>query len=319
LLAACDIYRPAAVKQLQVLGEQLDVPVFSMGGQSSPVDIAKAAVVSAERQAYDLVILDTAGRLHVDEALMEELEEIKNQVKPHEILLVVDAMTGQEAVNVTETFNQKLNVDGVILTKLDGDTRGGAALSIKAATGKPIKFVGMGEKLDALESFYPDRMASRILGMGDVLTLIEKAQAQVDEKKAVELEEKIRKAEFTLEDFLDQFQQMKAMGPLDQLLGMIPGISGVKGIENMEINEKEMSRTEAIIRSMTMEERRKPEIINGSRRKRIALGSGTSVQAVNRLLKQFDETQRMMKQMTQLQSGKLGKFGKKGMKIPFLK
>jgi signal recognition particle subunit SRP54 len=264
-----------------------------------------------------MVLIDTAGRLHVDDELMLELEQIKNQVKPHEILLVVDAMTGQDAVNVTEAFNSRLDVDGVILTKLDGDTRGGAALSIKAVTGKPIKFVGMGEKLDALEPFHPDRMASRILGMGDVLTLIEKAQAQIDEKKARELEEKIRKSEFTLEDFLDQFQQMKAMGPLDQLIGMIPGMNKIKGVQDMELNEKEMGKTEAIIRSMTPQERRKPEIINGSRRKRIAVGSGTSVQMVNRLLKQFVDMQKMMKQMNQMQSGKMMKKG--NMAAPFFK
>ncbi|MDR1205580.1 MAG: signal recognition particle protein [Peptococcaceae bacterium] len=317
MLAACDIYRPAAVKQLQVLGGQADAPVFSMGDKSGPVDIAKAAVASAERQDCDMVLIDTAGRLHVDDDLMMELEQIRDQVKPHEILLVVDAMTGQDAVNVTETFNSRLDVDGVILTKLDGDTRGGAALSIKAVTGKPIKFVGMGEKLDALEPFHPDRMASRILGMGDVLTLIEKAQTQIDEKKARELEEKIRKSEFTLEDFLDQFQQMKAMGPLDQLMDMIPGMSKIKGAQNMELSEKEMGKTEAIIRSMTLQERRKPEIINGSRRKRIAAGSGTSVQMVNRLLKQFAEMQKMMRLMNQTLPGKMMKKGNAA--APFFK
>jgi signal recognition particle subunit SRP54 len=288
-----------------------------MGDKSDPADIAKAAVASAERQDCDTVILDTAGRLHVDDELMAELDRIKSQVKPHEILLVADAMTGQDAVNVTETFNRRLDVDGVILTKLDGDTRGGAALSVKAATGKPIKFAGMGEKLDALEAFHPDRMASRILGMGDVLTLIEKAQAQIDEKKARELEEKIRKSEFTLDDFLDQFQQMKAMGPLDQLIGMIPGMGKIKGVLKTELNEKEMGKTEAIIRSMTPQERRKPEIINGSRRKRIAGGSGTSVQMVNRLLKQFAEMQKMMKQLNQMQSGKMMKKG--NIAAPFFK
>jgi signal recognition particle subunit SRP54 len=318
LLAACDVYRPAAVKQLQVLGGQLDVPVFSMeGDRSDPVDIAKAAVVSSERQDCDTVIIDTAGRLHVDDGLMLELERIKSQVSPHEILLVVDAMTGQDAVNVTEAFNRRLDVNGVILTKLDGDARGGAALSIKAVTGKPIKFVGMGEKLDAMEPFHPDRMASRILGMGDVLTLIEKAQTQIDEKKAREMEEKIRKSEFNLEDFLDQFQQMKAMGPLDQLIGMIPGMGKVKDLQNMDLNEKEMGKTEAIIRSMTPQERRKPEMINGSRRKRIAAGSGTSVQMVNRLLKQFTEMQKMMKQMNQMQPGKMVKKG--SIAAPFFK
>ncbi len=318
LLVACDIYRPAAIKQLQVLGEQLEIPVFSMGDKQNPVDIAKAARAYAENQGHDLMIVDTAGRLHIDEALMSELENIKANIRPHEILLVVDAMTGQDAVNVAETFNARLGLDGVILTKLDGDTRGGAALSVKAVTGKPIKFVGMGEKLDALEPFYPDRMASRILGMGDVLTLIEKAQANFDAKKAEELERKLRKAEFTLEDFLDQIQQMKSMGPLSELMGMLPGMGQMKALKGMEISEKDVKHTEAIIRSMTKEERRHPEIINGSRRKRIALGSGTSVQEVNKLLKQFDQAQKMMKQIAQMQhAAKSGKKG--GFKLPFFK
>ncbi|MFZ5754194.1 MAG: signal recognition particle protein [Bacillota bacterium] len=318
LLVACDIYRPAAIKQLQVLGEQLEIPVFSMGDKQNPVDIAKAARAYAENQGHDLMIVDTAGRLHIDDALMSELENIKTNIRPHEILLVVDAMTGQDAVNVAETFNARLGLDGVILTKLDGDTRGGAALSVKAVTGKPIKFVGMGEKLDALEPFYPDRMASRILGMGDVLTLIEKAQANFDAKKAEELERKLRKAEFTLEDFLDQIQQMKSMGPLSELMGMLPGMGQMKALKGMEISEKDVKHTEAIIRSMTREERRHPEIINGSRRKRIALGSGTSVQEVNKLLKQFEQAQKMMKQIAQMQQG--AKSGKKGgFKLPFFK
>jgi signal recognition particle subunit SRP54 len=318
LLVACDIYRPAAIKQLQVLGEQQEIPVFSMGDKQNPVDIAKAARAYAENQGHDLMIVDTAGRLHIDDALMSELENIKANIRPHEILLVVDAMTGQDAVNVAETFNARLGLDGVILTKLDGDTRGGAALSVKAVTGKPIKFVGMGEKLDALEPFYPDRMASRILGMGDVLTLIEKAQANFDAKKAEELERKLRKAEFTLEDFLDQIQQMKSMGPLSELMGMLPGMGQMKALKGMEISEKDVKHTEAIIRSMTREERRHPEIINGSRRKRIALGSGTSVQEVNKLLKQFDQAQKMMKQIAQMQQG--AKSGKKGgFKLPFFK
>jgi len=314
LLAACDIYRPAAIKQLQVLGEQLDVPVFTLGDQVSPVDIAKGAYAQAERQALDIVIIDTAGRLHIDEELMAELEAIKAAVPPQEILLVVDAMTGQDAVKITETFNERLDITGVILTKLDGDTRGGAALSVKAVTGKPIKFVGMGEKTDALELFHPDRMASRILGMGDVLTLIEKAQASVDLKKAQEMEQKLRKAEFTLDDFLEQMQQMKNMGPLDQILGMLPGANKIKGLKDMQLDEKELAHTEAIIRSMTPEERRRPMIINGSRRKRIAKGSGTSITEVNRLLKQFEQGQKMIKQMSNMTKG--GK-GMKGFKLPF--
>ena len=262
------------------------------------------------------MILDTAGRLHIDEELMEELAQIKQQCHPQEILLVVDAMTGQDAVNVAEKFNQTLGLDGVVLTKLDGDTRGGAALSVKAVTGQPIKFTGMGEKLDALEPFYPDRMASRILGMGDVLTLIEKAQATVDLKKAQELERKLRQNEFTFDDYLDQLQQLQKMGPLNQLIEMIPGLGKLKGMQGVEINEKDIKHVEAIIRSMTREERRKPDIINGSRRKRIAMGSGTSIQEVNRTIKQFEQMQKMMKQFAQLQQG--GKLGKKGMaRLPF--
>jgi len=307
MLAACDIYRPAAIKQLEVLGQQLDIPVFSLGDKVSPVEIAKGAYAAAERQALDILILDTAGRLHVDDALMAELDAICAAVPPQEILLVVDAMTGQDVVKVTETFNARLALTGVVLTKMDGDTRGGAALSVKAVTGKPIKYVGMGEKTDALEPFYPDRMASRILGMGDMLTLIEKAQESVDLKKAQEMETKLRKAEFTLDDFLDQMQQMKNMGPLDQLLGMIPGAGKIKGLKDLQIDEKDMAHTEAIIRSMTAEERRKPMIINGSRRKRIAAGSGTTLTDVNRLLKQFEQGQKMMKQMSQMSKGGHGK------------
>ncbi|HCP14737.1 MAG TPA: signal recognition particle protein [Peptococcaceae bacterium] len=315
MLAACDIYRPAAIKQLEVLGQQLDIPVFSLGDKVSPVEIAKGAYAAAERQALDILILDTAGRLHVDDALMAELDAICAAVPPQEILLVVDAMTGQDVVKVTETFNARLALTGVVLTKMDGDTRGGAALSVKAVTGKPIKYVGMGEKTDALEPFYPDRMASRILGMGDMLTLIEKAQESVDLKKAQEMETKLRKAEFTLDDFLDQMQQMKNMGPLDQLLGMIPGAGKIKGLKDLQIDEKDMAHTEAIIRSMTAEERRKPMIINGSRRKRIAAGSGTTLTDVNRLLKQFEQGQKMMKQMSQMSKGG---HGKKGFKLPFM-
>lgn len=318
LLVACDIYRPAAIKQLQILGEQLEVPVFSMGDQKSPIDIAKAAKIFAEKQGLNTIIYDTAGRLHIDEQLMQELKEIKATCMPHEILLVVDAMTGQDAVNVAESFNGSLGLDGIVLTKLDGDTRGGAALSVKAVTGKPIKFTGTGEKLDALEPFHPDRMSSRILGMGDVMTLIEKAQASVDIKKAEELERKLRKAEFTLEDFLDQIQQMKSMGPINQIMDMIPGMGKMKALKDVEINDKDVKHTEAIIHSMTPKERRHPEIINGSRRKRIAKGSGTSVQEVNKLLKQFEQTQKMLKQMTQMQQNIKG--GKKGgLKLPFFK
>jgi signal recognition particle subunit SRP54 len=314
LLVACDIYRPAAIKQLQVLGEQLDIPVFSMGNKTSPVDIARAAINHAAYHGNDIVILDTAGRLHIDEALMEELSLIKKQVNPIEILLVVDAMTGQDAVNVAEKFNELLDLTGVVLTKLDGDTRGGAALSVKAVTGKPVKFVGMGEKLDALEPFHPDRMASRILGMGDVLTLIEKAQENFDAKKSQELQQKLLKAEFTLEDFLTQMQQMKNMGPLDQIMDMLPGMNKAK-LKGLQLDEKEFVRFQAIIQSMTKDERKNPQKINGSRRKRIAAGSGTRVQDVNRLLKQFEQAQKMMKQISGMTTGK----GKKGkFKLPFM-
>ena len=321
LLVACDIYRPAAIKQLQVLGDQLKVPVFSMG-QEAPVDIAKASIQHANSNGHDIVIIDTAGRLHINEELMTELRDIKTAVKPHEILLVVDAMTGQDAVNVAESFHSELGLDGVILTKLDGDTRGGAALSIKAVTGCTIKFAGTGEKMDALEPFHPDRMASRILGMGDVLTLIEKAQESFDEKKAKEMEQKLRKQEFTLDDFLEQMQQMKKMGPLSSILEMLPGGMG-KQLKDVQIDEKYTSHIEAIIRSMTTEERRKPIVIKDSRKKRIAKGSGTSVQDVGRLLKQFEQMQKMMKQFTSpggmgmFGSGKKGKKGKKpGMRFP---
>lgn len=316
LLAACDVYRPAAIKQLEVLGGQLNIPVFSMGDKINPVDIAKAALEHAKSRQHDVVILDTAGRLHINEELMDELSNIKNSVKPHEILLVVDAMTGQDAVNVAETFNERLGVDGVVLTKLDGDTRGGAALSIKAVTGKPIKFASMGEKLNDLEPFYPDRMASRILGMGDVLSLIEKAQEAFDEKKALELEKKMRTMQFTFDDFLDQMQQLKKMGPLNQVLGMLPGMDS-KMLDNVNIDEKKMAHVEAIIKSMTKQERNDPSIINGSRRRRIAEGSGTSVQEVNRLLKQFEEMKKMFKMMNEMgkRAGKGKGFGK--FRMPF--
>ncbi|MGE5405471.1 MAG: signal recognition particle protein [Candidatus Saccharibacteria bacterium] len=313
LLVACDIYRPAAIKQLQVLGEQIGVPVFSMG-QENPVNIARGAMEYARSNNRDIVILDTAGRLHINEELMQELKDVQAIVEPHEKLLVVDAMTGQDAVNVAESFNNDLGLTGVILTKLDGDTRGGAALSVKAVTGCAIKFAGVGEKMDALEPFHPDRMASRILGMGDVLTLVEKAQAAVDEKKALEMQKKLLKAQFTLEDFLEQMQQVRSMGPIDQLLGMIPGLGKqLKGLKP-EFDEKEMNHIEAIIKSMTPQERRDPSILNGSRKKRIAKGSGTRVQDVNRLVKQFEESRRMMKQFSDL-GGKKGKKG--GFKMPF--
>jgi len=313
LLVACDIYRPAAIKQLEVVGEKIGVPVFSMGDKINPVDIAKAAMEHGKKNGHDWIIIDTAGRLHVDDELMEELQNIKDAVKPDEILLVVDAMTGQDAVNVAEAFNDKLDITGIILTKLDGDARGGAALSIRAVTGKPIKLVGMGEKLDQLEPFYPDRMASRILGMGDVLSLIEKAQASIDEKKAKELEKKIISQQFTLEDFLEQIDQVRNLGPLDELLGMLPGVNS-KALKNLDIDEKELVKIKAIIQSMTKEERANPSIIDSSRRKRIAMGSGTTVQDVNRLLKQFKETKKMMKRFSDM--GKTMK--KKGRKkFPF--
>ncbi|NEW05517.1 signal recognition particle protein [Paenibacillus sp. SYP-B3998] len=310
LLVACDIYRPAAIKQLEVLGEQLKVPVFAMGDQVNPVDIAKAGLQHAKDNGNDYVIIDTAGRLHIDENLMDELKNVRIAVEPDEILLVVDAMTGQDAVNVAESFHQQLELTGVVLTKLDGDTRGGAALSVKAVTGCPIKFAASGEKMDALEPFFPDRMASRILGMGDVLTLIEKAQAGIDMDKAKEMERKMRNAEFTFEDFLDQMEQVKKLGPLDQIMDMLPGANKIKGMKDMKVDEKQMARVEAIVKSMTKEEKRKPELLNANRRKRIAIGSGNSVQEVNRFIKQFDDMRKMMKQF----SGMMGPKGAKGMK-----
>ncbi|ERI09179.1 signal recognition particle protein [Aneurinibacillus aneurinilyticus] len=316
LLVACDIYRPAAIKQLEVVGKQLNIPVFSMGDKVSPVEIAKEAIAHAKEEHLDYVLLDTAGRLHIDETLMGELQEIKEITKPNEILLVVDAMTGQDAVNVAESFNNQLELTGVVLTKLDGDTKGGAALSVKSVTGTPIKFVGMGEKMDALEPFHPDRMASRILGMGDVLTLIEKAQMDVDEEKAKELERKMRTAEFTFEDFLEQMAQVRKMGPLDELLNMMPGMNKVKGMKDLKVDEGALNRVEAIVRSMTTKEKQQPEIINSSRRKRIAKGSGTSVQEVNRLIKQFEDMRKMMKQFTKMTDKAKKKGG--GFKFPFL-
>lgn len=315
LLVAADVYRPAAIKQLQVLGEKLEIPVFAKEDSKDPVHIAKSALDYALSHALDTVIIDTAGRLHINEELMAELKHIKQTVKPHEILLVADAMTGQDAVTVAESFNEELGLDGVILTKLDGDARGGAALSIRAVTGRPIKFAGMGEKLDALEPFYPDRMASRILGMGDVLSLIEKAQTAIDFDQAKEMEKKLRKETFTLDDFLEQLRQVRKLGPLDQVLGMIPGMGSIKNkLQGAEFDEKELKRTEAIICSMTRKERRDPAIINGSRRKRIAAGSGTRVQDVNRLLKQFVEARKMMKRLQEMQkSGKKSNF-----KLPFM-
>lgn len=297
LLVAGDVYRPAAIKQLMVLGDQIDVPVFQMGDKISPVDIAKAGVEHAKTHNNDVVLLDTAGRLHTDEALMQELSAIKEATHPHQILLLVDAMTGQDAVNVAQEFDRRLDVSGVILTRLDGDARGGAALSIRAVTGKPIMFAAMGEKLDALEPFYPERIASRILGMGDVLSLIEKAEATIDETKAKEMAERLKTAEFGLDDFLEQMKQLRSMGPLDQLMEMIPGMSQVKGMKGMEVDEKRLKHIEAIILSMTPRERRNPSIIDGSRKRRIAAGSGTKVQDVNRLLKQFRDTKQMMKQL----------------------
>lgn len=313
LLVACDVYRPAAIKQLEVVGEKVDVPVFTMGDKNNPVDISKAAVEHGKRNGNDCIIIDTAGRLHIDDDLMNELENIDNAVSPQEILLVVDAMTGQDAVNVAETFNNKLEITGVVLTKLDGDARGGAALSIRAVTEKPIKYIGMGEKLDQLESFHPDRMASRILGMGDVLSLIEKAQSSIDEKKALELERKIRSQQFTFDDFLDQIDQMKNLGPLDELLGMIPGINS-KALKNLDVNEKDIVKIQAIIQSMTSVERNDPSIIDSRRRKRIAKGSGTTVQDVNKLLKQFKDTKKMMKRFTDMEKS-MKKKGKSG--FPF--
>lgn len=300
LLVAADVYRPAAVKQLQVLGDQLGIPVFTMGDRQDPVHIAKAAVEHAAGQGLDVVIIDTAGRLEIDEEMMAELEAIKEAARPHEILLVVDAMTGQVAVNVAGTFHSRLGLDGVILTKLDGDSRGGAALSIKAVTGCPIKFAGVGEKLDALEPFHPDRMADRILGMGDILTLVEKAQATFDAQRVAELNKKIRTADFTLEDFLQQLREVKKLGPIKQVLSMIPGFSNMKLLKDLDIDDKELVYVEAIINSMTPWERANPDKIDGSRRRRIARGSGTSVQQVNAVLKQFEQTKKLMRQFADM-------------------
>jgi signal recognition particle subunit SRP54 len=295
LLVAADVHRPAAIDQLEMLGKQLQIPVFAERG-SGAVKIAEDAISFARKNVRDTVIIDTAGRLHIDEEMMKEVEAVRDKAQPHEILFVVDAMTGQDAVNTAKAFHERLNFDGVVLTKLDGDSRGGAALSIRAVVQKPIKFIGVGEKLDALEPFYPDRIASRILGMGDIVTLVEKAQEHFDETKAVQLEEKLRKSQFTFEDFLDQLREIKKMGSLDQMMSMIPGMNKLPA--NTTVDEKSLVRVEAIIQSMTAEERVRPSIINGNRRRRIALGSGTTVQDVNRLLKQFDEMQRMMKRFS---------------------
>ncbi len=312
LLVACDVYRPAAIEQLQINGEKQGVSVFSMGDKNKPVDIAKAAVEHAQKNGFQVVILDTAGRLHIDEEMMQELIEIKEKVEVFQTLLIVDAMTGQDAVNVAETFEEKIGIDGVVLTKMDGDTRGGAALSIKAVTGKPILYIGMGEKLSDLEQFYPDRMASRILGMGDVLTLIEKAEAAVDIDKAKEMERKFKKAEFGFDDYLESMNQMKKMGSLTDLLSMLPGVGNQ--IKDVQIDESQMGKIEAMILSMTKEERSNPDILNPSRKKRIAQGAGVSIADVNRLVKQFEQGKKMMKQM----SGMMGAKGKKGkFKLPF--
>ena len=313
LLVAGDIYRPAAIKQLQIVGSTYNIPVFEMGDKVSPVEIAQKGLEHAAANGNDVVIIDTAGRLHIDDALMDELQQIRAVAKPQEILLVVDAMTGQDAVNVAQTFDEKLGLDGIIVTKLDSDTRGGAVLSVKAVTGKPVKYVGMGEKLEDMEAFHPDRMASRILGMGDVLTLVEKAQEAFDEKQAAELEQKMRTNSFTFEDFLAQMQQMKQMGPLKDLLGMMPGVDQA-ALAGAEIDEKALVHTEAIIQSMTREERLKPEILNGSRKRRIAAGSGRTIQEINRLLKQFEEMKKMMKGFTGMAKGKKAAFPMPGIR-----
>lgn len=319
LLVACDVYRPAAIKQLEINGEKQGVEVFSMGDKIKPADIAKAAMEHAAKNKNNIVILDTAGRLHIDEEMMAELQEIKEAVTVHQTILVVDAMTGQDAVNVASNFNDKIGIDGVIVTKLDGDTRGGAALSIKAVTGKPILYVGMGEKLSDLEQFYPDRMASRILGMGDVLTLIEKAGAEIDEEQAKKTMEKMKKAQFDYEDYLDSMSQMKKMGGLSSIMGMLPGMPGMGNKKMPELdseeNEKKMARMEAMIQSMTVEERRNPDLLNPSRKHRIAKGAGVDIAEVNRMVKQFNETRKMMKKLPGLMGGMGGKKGK--FKLPF--
>ncbi|MDE6907188.1 MAG: signal recognition particle protein [Lachnospiraceae bacterium] len=315
LLAACDVYRPAAIKQLQINGEKQGVEVFSMGDKQNPVDIAKGAVEYAKNHGFNVVILDTAGRLHVDEDMMQELQNIKTAIDVDQTLLVVDAMTGQDAVNVSDMFNQKIGIDGVILTKLDGDTRGGAALSIKATCGKPILFVGMGEKLSDLEQFYPDRMASRILGMGDVMSLIEKAQANIDEEKARDMEQKLKKAQFGFDDYLESMSQVKKMGGISSILSMMPGMGTKMPDIESAIDEKKMGRIEAIILSMTPQERSNPDVLNPSRKKRIAKGAGVDISEVNRLVKQFEQMRKMMKQLPGMMGGKGGKRGK--FRLPF--
>jgi len=314
LLVACDIYRPAAIRQLEIVGAAVETPVFTMGDRSDPVTIARAALAKAEADGHDVVIVDTAGRLHVDEEMMAEVVRLQEALAPQEILLVLDAMTGQDAVNVATQFGERLPISGFILSKLDSDTRGGAAISIRAVTGTPIKFVGVGEKPEALEPFHPDRMASRILGMGDVLSLIERAEQLVDEKKAMELERKLRANRFDLEDYLDQMQQVRRMGPLDQIVSALPGLSGLK--QKPQIDERQFLRTQAIIQSMTREERQDPSIINGSRRRRIAAGSGTTVQEVNQLLNQFHQMRKLLHTVTQFEkSGKRPR----GFQMPFFR
>ena len=312
LLVACDVYRPAAVTQLQVLGRQLDIPVYAEEGSQNPVEIARHALEHAERTARDVIFVDTAGRLHVDDGLMTELKELRAAVNPHETLLVVDAMTGQDAVNVAKAFNDAVGVDGVVLTKFDGDARGGAALSVKAVTGKPIKYIGTGEKLTALEPFHPDRLVGRMLGMGDVLTMIEKAEQTMSAEQAEELERKLRSQDFDLQDFMEQLEQVRKMGPLQELLGMLPGFSNAAALKDLQVDERQFSRIMAIIKSMTPKERRNPDLLNASRKRRVASGSGTQVEDVNRLLKQFDMTKQMMKRLT----GGAGPFGGGGKKKP---
>jgi len=314
LLVAADVYRPAAIKQLQVVGDSLNIPVYSLGDRQDPVDIARGGVAAARDKGLDTVILDTAGRLHIDDEMMDEVQRVRDALQPSDVLLVVDAMTGQDAVTVAEAFNQRLSVDGFILTKLDGDARGGAALSLRAVTEKPIKFVGVGEKLDALEPFHPERMASRILGMGDVLSLIERVEQAVDERLAAQMEAKLRSNRFDLEDYLSQLQQVRQMGPLDQILSLIPGFSQLRQMAPVEIDEKQIKKQEAIIQSMTPEERRDPDILNGSRKRRVARGSGTTVQDVNRLLSQYNQMRSMVRQLVEAEKGK-----RRGpIRVPFL-
>lgn len=317
LLVACDVYRPAAIQQLETLGRQLNIPVFSMGDQADPVDIAIKSLDEAKAHGNDLVIIDTAGRLHIDEPLIREVQRIHEELEPVEILLVVDAMTGQDAVNVAQAFHEALPITGLVMTKLDGDARGGAAISMRAVTGVPIKLMGLGEKMDALEPFHPERMAGRILGMGDVLSLIERVEGEIDERKALEMEKKLREARFDFEDYLDQLQQVRRLGPLDQVMKMIPGMGAQ--MRGVEVDESQLGRVEAIIRSMTLQERRHPEILNGSRKRRIAMGSGTSVEEVNRLIKQFEEMRRMIKGFVGLDKMMKGRKRGRGLHMPFRK